>query len=103
MQEVKFSINPTLSMFDNGFDDDGIAAITKSTKERLGYFQSWGYVIVKNESSELQESVGIVVEAETGKVYTIRPEFIIFPKNNANSFGNGIKTKGLTKNNYEKE
>ena len=38
MQEVKFSINPTLSMFDNGFDDDGNVAITESTKERLGYF-----------------------------------------------------------------
>lgn len=93
MQEVKFSINPTLSMFDNGFDDDGIVAITESTKERLGYFQSWGYVIVKNESSELQESVGIVVEAETGKVYTIRPEFIIFPKNNAKVLETVLKQK----------
>lgn len=84
MQEVKFSIDSTLSMLDNGFEDDNIAKVADLTKERFGYFQSWGYRIIKSENLELQESVGIVVEAETG--YSIRPEFILFPKNNAPRF-----------------
>ena len=86
MQEVKFSINSTLSMLDDGFDNENIANVAELTKDRFGYFQSWGYRIVKRENLELQESVGIVVEAETGKVYSIKPEFIIFPKNNASRF-----------------
>ena len=86
MQEVKFSLNPTLSMFENGFSESDIAKVQELTKERFGYFQSWGYRIVSTEISQLQESVGIVIDAETGKVYSIRPEFILFPKNNASCF-----------------
>lgn len=86
MQEVKFSIDPTLSIFEDGFDDENIAKVSELTKERFGYFQSWGFRIIKSENLELQESIGIVVEAETGKVYSIKPEFIIFPKNNASRF-----------------
>ena len=73
-------------MFEYGFDDENIAKVADLTKERFGYFQSWGYRIVKSEHLELQESVGIVVEAETGKVYSIKPEFIMFPKNNGSRF-----------------
>lgn len=90
MQEIKFSIDPTLSIFENGFDETDIAQVQEQTKERLGYFQSWGYRIIRNENSELQESVGIVVDAETGKVFLISPEYITFPKNNLQVFDQNV-------------
>ena len=86
MQEVKFSLNPQMAMFENGFSETDIAEVQKYTKERLGYFQSWGYRIVQNENTELQESVGIIVEAETGTVYLVNPCYITFLKCDAISF-----------------
>jgi hypothetical protein len=86
MQEVKFAINPTLSLFEDGFNDEEIAKVEDLKQERLGYFQSWGFRLVRKENTILQESVGIVIEAETGKVYMILPNFIIFQKCNASMF-----------------
>lgn len=86
MQEVKFSLDPTLSMFENGFSETAIAEVQEQAKERLGYFQSWGYRIIKNENSELQETVGIIVDAETGRVYLVNPYYITFPPHNALKF-----------------
>ena len=86
MQEVKFSLNPTLSVFENGFSETDIAEVQEQIKERLGYFQSWGSRIVRTENAELQETIGIIVEAETGKVYMVNPSYITFPQYNASKF-----------------
>ena len=86
MQEVKFSINPDLSIFENGFSAEKVAGTTELKKERLGYFERWGNKIVMRNEMPLQMTVGIVIEAETGKVYEIEPDNIIFPPNNAATF-----------------
>lgn len=86
MQEVKFSINPDLSIFENGFSEEEIAETTELTKERLGYFERWGDKIVMWEEKPLPRTVGIIIEAETGKVYEIEPKNIVFPPNNAATF-----------------
>ena len=86
MQEVKFSINPDLKIFENGFSEDDVSETAELTKERLGYFERWGDKIVERDEKVLQMTVGIIIEAETGKVYEIVPNHIIFPKNNAATF-----------------
>ena len=86
MQEVKFSINPNLSIYENGFSEADIAKTEELTKERFGYFERWGDKIVMQDEKTLQMTVGIVIEAETGKVYEVAPENISFPSNNAANF-----------------
>ena len=86
MQEIKFSINPTISMYENGINESGVTDVIELTKERFGYFQSWGYRIHIKDNIEMQESVAIVVEAETGRVFMINPTFLSFPKYNASTF-----------------
>ncbi len=86
MQEVKFSINPDLKIFENGFSEADVSETAELTKERLGYFERWGDKIVERDEKVLQMTVGIIIETETGKVYEIVPNHIIFPKNNAATF-----------------
>lgn len=86
MQEVKFFINPDLSMFENGFSEAEVYETAELIKERAGYFERWGDKIVERDGKILPMTVGIVIEAETGKVYEIVPEYITFPKNNAATF-----------------
>lgn len=86
MQEVKFSINPDLSIFENGFSEEEIAETTELTKERLGYFERWGDKIVAHDEKFLQMTIGIVIEADTGKVYEVIPRYITFPPNYASAF-----------------
>ena len=86
MQEVKFSINPDLSIFENGFLEEEIAETTELTKERLGYFERWGDKIVIQNEEFLQMTIGIVIEADTGKVYEVTPRYITFPPNHAAAF-----------------
>ena len=86
MQEVKFSLNPDLSIFENGFSEDAVAQTAELTKERLGYFERWGDKIVVQNENSLQMTVGIVIDAETGKVYEVIPRGITFPPNHAAAF-----------------
>lgn len=86
MQEVKFSIDPNVSMYEFGFSETEINHACAISKSREGYFQTWGYRIIKTDNGELQESVGIIVEADSGKTYMINPIHIIFPPNNAEMF-----------------
>lgn len=86
MQEVKFSINPHLAMFEKGFSDTEVVETTELTKERSGYFERWGDRIVYHDDKALQTTMGIIIEADTGKVFEIEPQNITFPKNHAASF-----------------
>lgn len=86
MQEVKFSINPKLSMFENGFSEADVSETAELTKERLGSFERWGDKIVEQDGQFRQVTVGIIIETETGKVYEINPGYITFPKNHAATF-----------------
>lgn len=86
MQEVKFSVNPHLAIFENGFSDAEVAEIAEQTKERLGYFERWGEKVVYHGDQAFQSTVGVIVEAATGKVFEVEPQNITFPKDNAVSF-----------------
>lgn len=86
MQEVKFSLNPDLAILENGFLEEDMATTAELTKERFGYFERWGDKIVTQEEKFLQMTIGIVIEADTGKVYEVDPKNIIFPPNNAANF-----------------
>ncbi len=86
MQEVKFSINPDLKIYENGLSEADVSETAELIKERLGYFERWGEKIVERDGKIVQMTVGIVIEAETGKVYEIVPDHIIFPKNNSATF-----------------
>lgn len=86
MKEVKFSINPELSIYENGFSDEDVAETAELIKERFGYFERWGDQIITWGENPLQRTVGIIIEAETGKVYEVLPKYIIFPPNNADNF-----------------
>lgn len=86
MQEVKFSLNQDLTIFENGFSEKAIAQTSELAKERFGYFERWGDKIVIQNEEFLQMTIGIVVEADTGKVYEVVPTSITFPPNNAETF-----------------
>ena len=86
MQEVKFSLNPDLAIFENGFSEEEIAKTAELTKERFGYFERWGDKIITQDEKFLQITIGIVIEADTGKVYEVVPRNITFPPNNAATF-----------------
>lgn len=42
MQEVKFSINPDLKIYENGLSEADVSETAELIKERLGYFERWG-------------------------------------------------------------
>lgn len=86
MQEVKFSLNPDLPIFENGFAEEEITETAESVKERLGYFERWGDKIVVHDEKFLQMTIGIVIDADTGKVYEVIPRYITFPPNHASAF-----------------
>lgn len=81
LREVTFTLEP----FKEGtFLDYEMAGedAEKITKRRDGYFHRWGDTIVYDPelSRNLQKTVGIVEEIETGSIYEVLPAVIIFNK-----------------------
>lgn len=72
-QKVKFQLNPEVGFMDDGFEE-GIA-------ERVGLFQEFGYEIITTENGPLQQSIAIIEDVDSGKIYHVKPECLIICKN----------------------
>lgn len=72
-QKVKFQLNPEIGFMDEGFED--------GTKERIGLFQEFGYDIILTENGPIQQSIAIIEDIDSGKIYHVKPEFLIVCKN----------------------
>lgn len=76
LREVRFNLNEqNLNLGDLDYKDpDGITA------ERHGFFHRWGDVIYYDPQTEsnIQKTIAIVEEIDTGKVLEIAPHCITF-------------------------
>mgnify|MGYP003311247792 CR=1 FL=1 len=71
-QKVKFYLNPELGFMEDGFEE--------GHKERVGLFQTFGSQVVQTENGSLQESVAIIQDLESGRLYQVNPDYVVVCK-----------------------
>lgn len=78
LREVAF----TIEKFEGSFGDYYSAGENPEEicKERMGYFHQWGTELIYSPNAEryLPQTVGIVEEKETGRIYHVIPKFLTF-------------------------
>ncbi|MBR5237718.1 MAG: hypothetical protein IKV26_03295 [Paludibacteraceae bacterium] len=67
-QKVIFQINPELGFMEDGYDE--------GHKERVGLFQEFGLQIVQTENGSQQESIVIIQDLESGRLYQVNPDYV---------------------------
>lgn len=77
LRKVKFTLGKQvdLGLLDHGSEEER----EKTTKERDRWFHAWGNECIWNaEGKFVEQVIGVVEEAETGKVYHVIPKRMYF-------------------------
>ncbi len=78
LRKVKFTLEGQVDLGLMDYKDE--AELEEKTKERDGWFHTWGNECFRNDEKLIEHVVGVVEETETGKIYHVIPERMYFVK-----------------------
>ncbi len=86
LRKVRFTLEGQEDLGLRDYENE--AEREKTTKERDGWFHAWGNECFWNEDKLIEQVIGVVEDAETGKIYHVIPKRMYFVKQSSD--GNEI-------------